>query len=140
MKRYHLTIMLPIVLTFVLLAVMLFWLLFPYKNITYGEYYVDRELYRAGEMVKVTISEFCTDGSANRIERWLDNEIGGVGLPPLRFNGASEPLCVKNIEAMVRIPEETVPGNYRFEFVTRYIANPIREVEVRTYTPYFEVR
>ncbi len=139
MKRYHLTFFAPVFLGLALVALMLFWLLWPYNNLQFGDYYVDKEEYRAGQMVTVTISEYCTDGSANTISRWLDNETGGVALPPLRFNGASEPLCLQNIQALVRIPDETVPGQYRFEFNTSYQPNPIRTVTVKTYTPYFYV-
>lgn len=128
-----------LILASIALVVCLVWLLKPYNNLQFGEYYVDKEEYRAGQMVTVTISEYCTDGSANTISRWLDNETGGVALPPLRFNGASEPLCLQNLQAMVRIPDETVPGKYRFEFNTSYQPNPIRTVTVKTYTPYFYV-
>lgn len=138
-RKLYYNLWLPLIASGLLIALTIFWLIFPYNSLQYGEYYVDKEMYKAGEMVKVTISEFCTDGSSNSVERWLDNEVGGVALPPLRFNGASEPLCINNIEAMVRIPEETVPGQYRFEFNTRYQPNPIRTVKVTTYTPYFEV-
>ena len=139
MKRHHFTIMMPIVASFAILAVMLFWLLFPYNNLAFGNYYVDREEYRAGQFVKVTLDKFCTDGSPNTNERWLDNEVGGVALPPLRFNGGGQPGCWEHLEFMVKIPDETVPGKYRLEFNTKYKANPIRVVEVTTYSPFFYV-
>jgi len=139
MKRYHLTFFAPVFLGLALVALMLFWLLWPYNSLTFGDYYVDREEYRAGQFVQVTVSEFCTDGSPNTNERWLDNEFGGVALPPLRFNGAGEPVCLQNLQFLVKIPDETVPGKYRLEFITKYKANPIRLVEVTTYSPFFYV-
>lgn len=139
MKRHHFTLMLPIVASFAILAVMVFWLLFPYNNLSFGDYYVEKEEYKAGQFVQVTLSKFCTDGSANTVERWLDNEFGGVALPPLRFNGASEPVCIYNDKYFIKIPDETVPGKYRIQFNTTYNANPIRNVTVTTYTQFFYV-
>jgi hypothetical protein len=132
-------IYLAILLTAVLLGVSLFFTLRPYNELTFGEYYVDNEMYRAGDFVTVTISEFCTSGIPNTNERWLDNSIGGVSLPPLRFNGTGEPACFKDLQFKVQIPTETVPGQYRLEFITRYQPNPIRTISVATYTPYFYV-
>lgn len=135
----HWYISIALVCTALLVGLSLFWTFYPYKNLKFGEYYVNAETYKPGDFVTVTISEFCTDGSANSVERWIDNNFGGVSLPPLRFNGATEPMCIKDLKALVRIPEETVPGQYRFEFITRYQPNPIRTVKVTTYTPYFYV-
>jgi hypothetical protein len=128
-----------LILSAILVTVGLFFSLKPYNDLTFGDYYVDNEMYQAGDFVTVTVSEFCTSGIANTNERWLDNATGGVALPPLRFNGAGEPVCLKDLQFKVQIPNETVPGQYRFEFNTRYQPNPIRTVTVKTYTPYFYV-
>lgn len=125
--------------TAIVIAVCLFWTLKPYNELTFGDYYVNAEMYRPGDFVGVTISEFCTSGIANTNERWLDNQLGGVGLPPLRFNGTGEPTCIKDLQFRVQIPMETVEGQYRLEFNTQYQPNPIRTVRVVTYTPYFYV-
>lgn len=139
-KKLYYNLWLPLIASGLLIAITIFWLIFPYSSLKFGEYYVDKESYRPGEFVTVTISEFCTNGIANSNERWLDNHTGGVGLPPLRFVGTGEPICLKDLQFDVQIPMETVPGQYRLEFVTRYQPNPIRTVKVTTYTPYFEVK
>ena len=128
-----------LILSAILVTVGLFFSLKPYNDLTFGDYYVNAEMYRPGEFVTVTISEFCTSGIKNTNERWLDSIYGGVALPPLRFNGAGEPTCMKDLQVLVKIPDETVPGQYRLEFITRYQPNPIRTVSVITYTPYFQV-
>ncbi len=136
--RFHL-IQAMLIATAILVAVSLYFSIRPYNYLTFGDYYVNAESYRPGEFVTVTVSEFCTNGIKNTNERWLDNATGGVALPPLRFNGTGEPICIKDLQFKVQIPMETTPGQYRLEFITRYQPNPIRTVSVTTYTPYFQV-
>jgi len=128
-----------LLLTGIVVVVCLFWSIRPYNDLTFGEYYVNAEMYRAGDFVTVTISEFCTSGIKNSNERWLDSSYGSVSLPPLRFDGTGEPTCIKDLQFKAQIPMETVPGQYRLEFITKYQPNPIRTVSVTTYTPYFQV-
>lgn len=138
-RKIYLNIWLPLIFASLLVAVMTYWIVRPYNYLTFGDYYVNAESYRPGEFVQVTISEFCTNGISNSNERWLDGQYGGVGLPPLRFYGQGEPSCMKDLKVLVQIPMETVPGQYRLEFITRYQPNPIRTVSLTTYTPYFQV-
>jgi hypothetical protein len=93
----------------------------------------------AGDFVVVTINDYCTNGISNSIERWLQNSSGAVMLPPIRFNGAGDAVCVDKLQFRVSIPVETPDGHFKLDFYTRYEPNPIRVVTVKTSTPIFQV-
>lgn len=130
-----------LVLTAILVGVSLFLTLRPYNEITYGDYYVSAESYKRGELVPVTISEFCTTGTPNTVERWIVSKGGALALAPLRFenSGIDEWTCFKDLVIEVRIPPEAQLGASYFEFYTRYEPNPIKTEKVYSRTPYFEV-
>lgn len=127
-------------LSALLVAVSLFWTFYPYKNLTFGDYFVNRETYKPGEFVTVTVSNFCNNGvEVQTVARKLRSNFGAIQLPGLEFYTGGDSICVKDSHFRVQIPVETIPGTYQIVFDTSYQPNPIRTITVQNYTPYFEV-
>jgi hypothetical protein len=128
----------------VVLSIILWWLLSPAQPVTYSNYKLvvsDEKTYSPGDTVTVrSTGTYCNQGVETRVERRLENEFGGLVLPPVFFFAPKDPVCIDNTTFRFEIPGDIPSGPWRLTIVTSYKPNPVITVEETNSTNIFEVQ
>ena len=122
------------------LAVVAFWLLYPYDNVTVEPSSNLRTQHVPGDILTVS-TPICTHGTGRiYIVRKLISQYAADFLLPREVypQHPDETLCLTNVSS-VELPPDLAPGQWRFEIELTYQANPIRTVMVESITPPFTV-
>lgn len=128
----------------IIISVLLYWLIAPSTDVTYSSDYslsTEYSTYKAGDRVLVVSKgKYCNSGVETRVERRMENNIGGIILPPVFFFEPQDPVCISNNTFQFQIPGDIPPGLWKLTLVTTYKANPVRAVEAVSSTNFFEVK
>lgn len=129
-------------------ALVTFWALRPYDNITFTPFQTDRATYAPGDIITLT-NEFCWDGTPFTAQRVIVKPIAESELGVVRFpNGFALPAVAEmyadgcnESTIKVQIPVTQPPGAYRIRYEVRYkpAFNPVRVVQVENTSNEFEV-
>jgi len=120
-------------------AVVTFWAVRPYDNITFTPFVTDRQTYAPGDVITMT-NEFCWDGTPFVTTSLLVKPVSEREISTVRFpNGFALPEIAAEYadgcsDSLVRvqIPVTQPPGDYRVRYEVRYKPawNLIRVVEI----------
>ena len=132
-------------------SLMIFWLVWPYNDVyptgsLTGSIVGEPSIERAGD-ITVKFDGFCDNSRNVVVTRWAD--LYGVGddsseivaaysLPPIEFYVDQE-SCQSPVVSVITIPNYVPPGTYRLRIITTYRANPIRNIDMTTYTEPFTI-
>lgn len=132
-------------------TVMVVWLVWPYEDVYptgsfTGTIVGEPQVERAGDLT-IRFDGFCNNSQGVIVTRWAD--LYGVGedsseivaaynLPSIEFY-VSEDQCASPLVSVVTIPNYVPPGTYRLRIITTYRANPIRNIDMTTYTEPFTI-
>jgi hypothetical protein len=125
---------------FVLLAIVGWWLLYPYQGVSKWEFVFDTPVVQQGALFRWHVN-YCVDGSTPlpvTIQRELELQNHTVIFPMPEVSHAIVKPCETKHRAM-GVPEYAPPGVYRIVITTRLQVNPFRVVQQSWVSPPFTV-
>ena len=136
-KTLHLLSYLSLAISFVVVALMIYWTVRTYEPITFATepLVVNEAEVKAGNHISTNV-EFCknTDEPADLFISFVDGFIYNTPMTVSNF-----PEGCNKIEYYVYVPRGIPDGTYHIKAVFRYKVNPIREVDVTVYSEEFKV-
>lgn len=126
-----------IIMSFALLALVLYWLLFPYKTIEFnGEYKTAKTEYIQGEITTYEV-DYCkyTNIRPEVTKKFVD----GIEFTSEANKSVFTQGCRKEIVEL-KIPETLPQGKYRLVVFLDYIVNPLKTVHIEHKSNWFYVK
>lgn len=126
-----------VLLSFTLLALVLFWLLYPYKTIEFnGEYKTAKTEYVQGEITTYEVN-YCkyTDIRPTVIKKFVD----GIEFTSEANRSVLTQGCQKELVEL-KIPETLPQGKYRLVVYLEYVVNPLRIIKIEHKSNWFVVK
>ena len=125
-KIFTLISYLTVALAFLIIALAIFWSVYPYKPLVLSNVKLDRTEVNRGEHIRVS-ADYCknTDKSADLFISFIDGVV--YNTPPQIIN--LEKGCHHTVLS-VYIPKALPTGEFMLKGVFKYKLNPIREIEV----------
>ena len=139
MKLFNLVSLITIIAFNLLVLVFLFWLLYPYKTITFNtpEHSVETKIVKSGGYLVYDVSYCKYTNVVPTITRYFVD-----GITYLVSNNEvaikKEKGCGVN-KVQVYVPKGLPKGDYKFQVIFHYKVNPIRTIDVVSYTESFTI-
>lgn len=126
-----------LLMSFILIGLMGFWLIYPYKILSFEDavYPVINKEVRAGDTLRF-VSNYCKSNnlSSETSRAFVDDVISYVPITT-----SNVPTGCNKITISVPIPPSLPPGKYYLQNFYKYRANPIRTIVEEHNTEGFEI-
>lgn len=115
----------------------LFWLIYPYKTITFNsvEFPINKTVVKQGGTISYSVDYCKYINSPATVTRSFINAL--IYVTPSTINERPMGCNVLNIQVVV--PQELPPGNYYMQMNYQYQVNPIRKISILHNTEEFQV-
>ena len=127
-----------IIISFGFLFLVGFWLLYPYKTVTFknSPFPVDKKVYKVGDTL-IYKAEYCKYSNINpTVTRYFNDGIVYM----LSSNPAFiKPTGCSVANVQIKVPDTLLPDTYKIQINYSYKVNPIRTVDVQAETDRFEI-